>query len=1088
MSNKKSNQQKDSSKVSMKPKKSWFRRLLNVVLIFIVLVGVCLGGFLWRISVKPLDLNFAKSTIETVLNDPDNGFRFAFDRALLQWPNMRGPILLGLQGGAAYDDQDRLIISVQSAALSLNKAKLFVGIVSPEGLIIRNPSLRVQRDENNAFSVGLEGQQSDDAVPAGAVSIDRLFALLGTPDQKARGILSSLKFIRIEEARLLVNDKVLLKSWQVPDVNVSFLREQEGVRTNFRVVIPRSADTSEAIVSDIEGDFFAPWDSEVVEFESVINEFPLAFLGEKIPDLGILNQSSFRFDASLRGVFGRDFSFRKGEAVLFSKAGTLVLEEHYDRPLEYQDAGFKLSYDRGVRQVALDDLSLVLDGVPFKASFQASHNEGGFENGFVASGRVDIAEFSHEQIDALWPKSQNDADAKEWAVDKISSGIFRDAFADIQIVATPEEAKVEADDGQTLEDNHDVSEIQPSLIFDFTGTKASFDFEQLKMRYKSTMQPVENGRGKGSFDFGNGALRIDVDSANILDLNVGNSVLKFNDILETGKGMADLDINVKGRLQSMLRYLSDEPIALEMDADIQEVKGEIDANVALQFSLLDDTPKESIVIDVEGRLRDAFVPDILKDLPLSGGPFALAIKDGELLLSGEGQLDGRDIALSYREFLFSAGKPYSYKVSAQIISDEELRKKLGIDLSDFLEGAARVDVDYTEKNDGSARADITADITQSRLFLEPFDYEKPTGQAGKAELVALLQNDELLSITNLDVEAPDARLSSSTLRFDMINGERDLAGGTIPSFQVGQTKGSIDFEIDPLGKIKLKMTGGFLDLRPFLNDDSAGGEKDPYSNPPMKISVDVKEMRTSDNEVIQNGKLYADLDGEGRFNQFEMDANVGSGLLYMRFKPDESGKRVFFLEAEDAGAALKAFEVYDNIRGGKLVIYGEPIRWVNDRNLVGKASITDFKVVDAPGLARLLSALSLPGVTNMLAGEGLTFTKLESDFDWVFKPEGSLLVLKNGTTSGNSLGLTFEGTFDNAANQIDVNGTIIPLSGVNKIIESIPLVGDILTGGSGGIFAATYSIKGQGKDADVSVNPLSVLAPGILRRILFEQN
>ena len=258
MSNKKSNQQKDSSKVSMKPKKSWFRRLLNVVLIFIVLVGVCLGGFLWRISVKPLDLNFAKSTIETVLNDPDNGFRFAFDRALLQWPNMRGPILLGLQGGAAYDDQDRLIISVQSAALSLNKAKLFVGIVSPEGLIIRNPSLRVQRDENNAFSVGLEGQQSDDAVPAGAVSIDRLFALLGTPDQKARGILSSLKFIRIEEARLLVNDKVLLKSWQVPDVNVSFLREQEGVRTNFRVVIPRSADTSEAIVSDIEGDFFAP--------------------------------------------------------------------------------------------------------------------------------------------------------------------------------------------------------------------------------------------------------------------------------------------------------------------------------------------------------------------------------------------------------------------------------------------------------------------------------------------------------------------------------------------------------------------------------------------------------------------------------------------------------------------------------------------------------------------------------------------------------------------------------------------------------------------------------------------------------------
>ena len=83
------------------------------------------------------------------------------------------------------------------------------------------------------------------------------------------------------------------------------------------------------------------------------------------------------------------------------------------------------------------------------------------------------------------------------------------------------------------------------------------------------------------------------------------------------------------------------------------------------------------------------------------------------------------------------------------------------------------------------------------------------------------------------------------------------------------------------------------------------------------------------------------------------------------------------------------------------------------------------------------------------------------------------------------MGLTFEGTFDNAANNIDVNGTIIPLSGLNNILRDIPLVGNIL-GGESGLFAATYSIKGEGKEPEVSVNPLSVLAPGILRSILFE--
>jgi hypothetical protein len=143
-------------------------------------------------------------------------------------------------------------------------------------------------------------------------------------------------------------------------------------------------------------------------------------------------------------------------------------------------------------------------------------------------------------------------------------------------------------------------------------------------------------------------------------------------------------------------------------------------------------------------------------------------------------------------------------------------------------------------------------------------------------------------------------------------------------------------------------------------------------------------------------------------------------------------------------------------------------------------------VVKAPALARLLGALSLPGLMNLLGNEGISFTKMEANFDWVYRTQGSLMVLKDGRTSGNSLGLTFEGTFDKAAGNIDVSGTLVPMSGVNDIIGSIPLIGDILTGGSGGVFAATYSIKGKAEQPEIFVNPLAVLAPGILRRILFE--
>ncbi|HNQ92243.1 MAG TPA: hypothetical protein PKI93_04855, partial [Alphaproteobacteria bacterium] len=64
---------------------------------------------------------------------------------------------------------------------------------------------------------------------------------------------------------------------------------------------------------------------------------------------------------------------------------------------------------------------------------------------------------------------------------------------------------------------------------------------------------------------------------------------------------------------------------------------------------------------------------------------------------------------------------------------------------------------------------------------------------------------------------------------------------------------------------------------------------------------------------------------------------------------------------------------------------------------------------------------------------------------------------------------------------------VVPMSEVNNLVSKIPLIGNLLTGGKGGaLIAATYTMKGDTEDPTVFVNPLSVLAPGFLRSILFE--
>ncbi len=61
----------------------------------------------------------------------------------------------------------------------------------------------------------------------------------------------------------------------------------------------------------------------------------------------------------------------------------------------------------------------------------------------------------------------------------------------------------------------------------------------------------------------------------------------------------------------------------------------------------------------------------------------------------------------------------------------------------------------------------------------------------------------------------------------------------------------------------------------------------------------------------------------------------------------------------------------------------------------------------------------------------------------------------------------------------------MPAYTLNSLLGRIPLVGDILTGGEGGgVFAVDFSLSGALDKPKIQVNPLSALAPGILRNLL----
>jgi hypothetical protein len=153
---------------------------------------------------------------------------------------------------------------------------------------------------------------------------------------------------------------------------------------------------------------------------------------------------------------------------------------------------------------------------------------------------------------------------------------------------------------------------------------------------------------------------------------------------------------------------------------------------------------------------------------------------------------------------------------------------------------------------------------------------------------------------------------------------------------------------------------------------------------------------------------------------------------------------------------------------------------VPDHPLDGTAEIADFRLHDAPVLARLLQGMTLYGLVDVIRGPGLAFSRLVAPF----RLTKDTLTLSDARAFNSSLGLTVRGTIDLDQERVALEGTIVPAYFFNSLLGNIPLVGRLFSPEQGGgLFAASYAVHGTLDDPDVTVNPLSALTPGFLRGV-----
>jgi hypothetical protein len=1050
---------------------------LETLAVLFLLLLLAFGAFVWRVSEGPLSIRFAKDYIQSALSDEHAEMYVSFNDIVFTWPEVSGPFRLDVKGLRVQKGKlEANALNVDDASIGLSRTALLFGRIRPVSVIIKSPSLELVRERDghlNLFVQNSEVKSADDdneaKTPANE-QIANVFKDMASRQRRGGNFLSRLDEFVIEDASLAVRDHEYGLSWYLDNFDFSIKEHPQGVAASVVASLPGGREKNAGLALDMvyrknSNDFRAA---------GLVNEVNPYAVSRFLPVPEILSGQDFFFSGEFDAAMDENMLPTYVKFAGAVPEGMIDIPAQFEAPIHLKNIAIATEYKSTDEMLTLSNLSGEINGIPFTGSGKAAITE----NSITAPIQLKVASAKREAIPPLFPKAEQDGQAYEWLAKRIEGGTFHDVELNTEVTAK----KTRNEELNREEWHVDV----PQLLLDFA-------FEDASVEYHPTLMRASEAKGKGTLDLAAQTLTIEGESAKLGDIQGNNVKVVVTDIITRGGGYVTVNTHINGPLATALKYIAADPINMDktrigIDADAVKGNAELDVTVALPTTK--EVLAEEVKVDVNGTLSDVEIPGIVKGLTLSGGPLTVATEEGGFRIKGNAKLAGRDTTMEWHQYFTSAGKPYSMQVKAKIGADQELRSHFGVNLDDYISGTMPVDVVYTHKGTGVSQVDVKGDLNPMRVHIKTFKFEKPVGVPGTMSATAHLKDDVLKELVNINVQSRDISASNATIKFAPMNGKQaDLSSGKLGDVTLGRTKMNVSFDVQN-NVMKVTANGATLDAMPFLQEtESSHGNLGivPAKKKvqAMTVAVTADNMLTKNEQVTKNNKIYLELDTEGELTQIEYDGIVGKSPLLVRFKPDETGKRVFRLESNDAGNVLYASGLYDNAHGGRLLIYGEPKGNNLRGDLHGSMRMENFRVTKAPALASLLSLMSLTGVTQMLGNEGLVFSKLESEFEWRFRPEGNLLVIKDGKTSGSSIGLTFDGVINRGTKTTDIGGTIIPMTEINSFLSKIPLLGNIL-GGETGLIAATYTMKGPSSKPTVMVNPLSVLAPGFLRNILFE--
>ncbi|WP_439573799.1 hypothetical protein [Phreatobacter sp.] len=507
-----------------------------------------------------------------------------------------------------------------------------------------------------------------------------------------------------------------------------------------------------------------------------------------------------------------------------------------------------------------------------------------------------------------------------------------------------------------------------------------------------------------------------------------------------------------------------------------KVEGNVNADVTVNVPLTETFDPQRIDYKVEADFTGFAADNAFGEMRVERASFKVTTTPRSFLMRGQGVLGGAQANFEYRKPRPEA-KP-EIRLTATL--DDRGRNRLGVNTGTRITGPTPVRV--TTIGEESGRYTVEVDLRQAVLADLLPGWNKARGVAARARFVAL-ETDAGWKLEDMVIESRGVLVRGSATFDD----KGSLVAGLFPAYNLSDgDRLSLRVERQGSGH-KVTVRGDMIDARNAiraLTDPPSPGPSGPGAAPAeLEIDLKVGAVAGSNGEVIRQLEMQMVRRGT-EIRSLAATGQIGRDRRMAIEQRGQGTAQRLLVSSGDAGALLRFLDLYKTLQGGDLALVMTPPQ-PNGTIREGSVEITNFGVRGDQAVSGMVAAAGeAPGAARQQRAQpndAFAFSRLRANF----ARAGTQVTVTDGLLWGVAIGATVEGTFDPTRGRLNLTGTYVPAYAINNIFARIPVLGLFLGGSPDeGVFGITYRIAGTLSAPRLTVNPLSAVTPGFLRKIM----